>query len=131
MLLQRQAVHTVNPLAKLSQLRKLQAPLTSLFLIDGAPVQSCLAAAMITATEAKSAALHDFDVRSRYTGDLATGSITDSVTVATTGKGIPIVLGGPASKLGQLVGACARQAVTEALLRQEPVWGQRSVLGSP
>jgi adenosylcobinamide amidohydrolase len=62
-------------------------------LIDGAPVQSCLAAAMITATEAKSAALHDLDVRSRYSGDLATGSITDSVTVATTSRGIPIVLG--------------------------------------
>jgi adenosylcobinamide hydrolase len=97
-------------------------------LIDGAPVQSCLAAAMITATEAKSAALHDFDVRSRYTGDLATGSITDSVTVATTGKGIPIVLGGPASTLGQLVGACTRQAVREALLKQEPVWINRSIL---
>jgi adenosylcobinamide hydrolase len=97
-------------------------------LIDGAPVQSCLAAAMITATEAKSAALHDLDVRSRYSGDLATGSITDSVTVATTSRGIPIVLGGPASKLGQLVGACTRQAVTEALLKQEPVWANRSVL---
>ena len=97
-------------------------------LIDGAPVQSCLAAAMITATEAKSAALHDFDVRSRYSGDLATGSITDSVTVATTGKGIPILLGGPASTLGQLVGACTRQAVSEALVKQEPEWVNRSVL---
>ncbi|HSV49148.1 MAG TPA: adenosylcobinamide amidohydrolase [Candidatus Acidoferrales bacterium] len=109
------------------KLEEITGTINIIVLIDGAPVQSCLAAAMITATEAKSAALHDFDVRSRYTGDLATGSITDSVTVATTGKGIPIVLGGPASKLGQLVGACARQAVTEALLKQEPVWGQRSV----
>jgi adenosylcobinamide hydrolase len=96
-------------------------------LIYGAPIQSCMVAALITATEAKSAALHDFDVRSRYTGDLATGSITDSVTVATTGKGVPIVLGGPASNLGQVVGHCARQAVTDALLRQEPVWAKRSV----
>lgn len=110
------------------KIEEITGTINIIVLIDGAPVQSCLAAAMITATEAKSAALHDFDVRSRYTGDLATGSITDSVTVATTSKGIPIVLGGPASKMGQLVGACARQAVTEALLRQEPVWGQRSVL---
>lgn len=95
--------------------------------IDASPLESCMVAALITATEAKSAALHDFDVRSRYTGDLATGSITDSVTVATTGKGTPIVLGGPASVLGQVVGRCARQAVTEALLRQEPVWVKRSV----
>jgi iron complex transport system ATP-binding protein len=95
--------------------------------IDGNPSESCMVAALITATEAKSATLRDFDVRSRYTGDSATGSITDSVTVAATGKGKAVVLAGPASKLGKLVGACARQAVHEALLRQEPIWGMRSV----
>ncbi len=95
--------------------------------IDGNPTQSCMVAALITATEAKSAVLRDFDMRSRYTGDSATGSITDSVTVATTGRGKEVVLGGPASKLGKLVGYCARHAVTEALLKQEPVWANRSV----
>jgi adenosylcobinamide amidohydrolase len=96
--------------------------------IDGNPTESCMVAALITATEAKSAALRDFDVRSLYTGDSATGSITDSVTIATTGKGKQIVLGGPASKLGKLVGYCARRAVTEALLKQEPIWANRTVL---
>ncbi|MCW4000131.1 MAG: adenosylcobinamide amidohydrolase [Candidatus Bathyarchaeota archaeon] len=95
--------------------------------IDGNPAESCMVASLITATEAKTAALRDLDVRSRYTGDSATGSITDSVTVATNGKGKPVVLGGPASKLGKLVGACTRQAVAEALLKQEPFWGARSV----
>ncbi len=95
--------------------------------IDGNPTESCMVASLITATEAKSAVLRDFDMRSRYTGDSATGSITDSVTVATTAKGEAIMLGGPASKLGQLVGYCARRAVTEALLKQEPVWANRSV----
>jgi hypothetical protein len=83
---------------------------------------------LITATEAKSAALRDFDVRSLYTGDSATGSITDSVTVATTNLGKNIVYGGPASKLGQMVGYCTRKAVTEALLKQEPIWACRTVL---
>jgi adenosylcobinamide amidohydrolase len=96
--------------------------------IDGNPTESCMVAGLITATEAKSAALRDFDVRSRYTGDSATGSITDSVTVATNGKGKEVVLGGPASKLGKLVGHCTRKAVTEALLKQEPVWANRTVL---
>jgi iron complex transport system ATP-binding protein len=96
-------------------------------LIDGNPTESCMVAALITATEAKSAALRDFDVRSRYTGDSATGSITDSVTVASTSRGKSLSLGGPASKLGKMVGYCARHAVTEALLRQEPVWANRSV----
>ncbi len=96
--------------------------------INGNPSQSCMVAALITATEAKSAALRDLDVRSRYTGDSATGSITDSVTVAATGTGNPVVLGGPASKLGKLVGACTRAAVHEALLKQEPFWGTRTVV---
>jgi adenosylcobinamide amidohydrolase len=96
--------------------------------IDGNPSDSCMVASLITATEAKSAALRDFDVRSRYTGDSATGSITDSVTVASNGKGKPISYGGPASKLGKLVGSCTRRAATEALLKQEPFWGSRTVL---
>ena len=96
-------------------------------LIDGNPTESCMVAALITATEAKSAALRDFDVRSRYTGDSATGSITDSVTVASTGKGKTMTLAGPASKLGKIVGHCARRAVTEALLKQEPIWGMRTI----
>jgi iron complex transport system ATP-binding protein len=96
--------------------------------IDGNPSESCMVAALITATEAKSAALRDFDVRSYYTGDSATGSITDAVTVVSTSNGKEIVLGGPASNLGKLVGYCTRKAVTEALLKQEPIWANRTVL---
>ena len=96
--------------------------------IDGSPSESCMVAALITATEAKSAVLRDFDVRSRYTGDSATGSITDSVTIASICKGKTLSLAGPASKLGKLVGYCARKAVTEALLKQEPIWACRTVL---
>jgi adenosylcobinamide hydrolase len=96
-------------------------------LIDGNPTESCMVAALITATEAKSAVLRDFDVRSRYTGDSATGSITDSVTIASSCRGKSLSLGGPASKLGKLVGYCARRAVTEALLKQEPIWATRTV----
>jgi adenosylcobinamide hydrolase len=110
------------------QVEELMGTINIIVFIDAAPSQSCMVAALITATEAKSAVLRDFDVRSRYTGDSATGSITDAVTVATTGKGKAFQLAGPASKLGKAVGACTRQAVTEALLRQEPVWGQRSVV---
>jgi adenosylcobinamide hydrolase len=97
-------------------------------LIDGNPSESCMIAALITATEAKSAVMRDFDVRSHYTGDSATGSITDSVTVASTCSGKTLSLAGPASNLGKLVGQCARRAVTEALLKQEPIWACRTVL---
>jgi len=97
-------------------------------LIDGNPSESCMMATLITATEAKSAVLRDFDVRSRYTGDSAIGSITDSVTVASTCKGKTLTLGGPPSKLGKVVGYCVRKTVSEALLKQEPFWGSRTVL---
>jgi hypothetical protein len=107
--------------------QELMGTINIIIFIDADPSESCMVAALITATEAKSAVLRDFDVRSRYTGDSATGSITDAVTVAATGKGKPFQLAGPASRLGKVVGACTRQAVAEALLRQEPVWGQRSV----
>ncbi len=96
-------------------------------LIDGNPTESCMVAALITATEAKSATLRDFDIRSRYTGDSATGSITDSVTIASTGKGKTLTLAGPASKLGKVIGFCTRRAVMKALLFQEPIWGMRTV----
>ncbi len=96
--------------------------------IDGNPSDSCMVAALITATEAKTAALKDFDVRSRYTGDCATGSITDAVTVASTKQGKEVSYAGPASKLGKLIGYCTRRAVREALLKQEPEWAHRTVL---
>lgn len=96
--------------------------------IDGNPTESCMVATLITATEAKSAALRDFDVRSLYTGDSATGSITDSVAIVSPNHGKTINYGGPASKLGKLVGYCTRKAVAEALIKQEPFWESRSVL---
>ena len=108
--------------------QEIQGTINIIVLIDGNPTESCMVAALITATEAKSAVLRDLDVRSRYTGDSATGSITDSVTVASKSRGKTLTLAGPASKLGKVVGYCTRRAVTEALLKQEPAWACRSVL---
>jgi adenosylcobinamide amidohydrolase len=86
-------------------------------IIDGNPTESCLVSTVLTATEAKTAALWELDIRSRYSGDVATGTITDAIIVAKTNRGAPIVYGGPASKLGQLVGYCTRKAVKEATMR--------------
>jgi adenosylcobinamide amidohydrolase len=97
-------------------------------LIDGKPSESCMAAALITATEAKTAAIRDLDIRSRYTGDAATGSITDSMVIASTDEGTEISYGGPASKLGQMVGWCVRSAVAEAIVKQDGWQATRSVL---
>jgi adenosylcobinamide hydrolase len=96
-------------------------------IIDANPNDACLVSSIITATEAKTAALLELDIRSRYSGDAATGTITDAIVCAETGRGEQIVFGGPASKLGQLVGSCTRQAVKEAIMKGRECHPQRSL----
>jgi adenosylcobinamide hydrolase len=95
--------------------------------IDGNPTESCLVSTVITATEAKVVALRELDIRSRYSGEEATGTVTDSVVVAETKRGAPIVYGGPASELGQLVGYCTRKAVKESIMKAKECMPYRSI----
>lgn len=87
--------------------------------LNANPTDSCLVSLFLTATEAKTAAMIDYDIRSRYTGDAATGTITDSLSVAVTGQDQKIEFGGPASTVGQLVASAVRQVVKEAADKQE------------
>jgi iron complex transport system ATP-binding protein len=96
-------------------------------LIDGNPTETCLMSALVTATEAKTAALRALDVRSSYSGDLATGTVTDSLVVASTNRGSAIEYCGPASKLGNLIGHCTRSAVKEAIMKQDQFLPYRSI----
>ena len=86
-------------------------------LIDGNPTEGAQAGTMITVTEAKTAALRELDVRSRYSGAQATGTITDSIVTAKTSKGPEITYGGPASTLGQMIASCTKKAVKEAVAK--------------
>jgi adenosylcobinamide amidohydrolase len=99
------------------EVEEITGTINVMVVVDGNPTESCLVSTLITATEAKTAALRELDIRSRYSGDLATGTITDAIIVAKTNRGAPIVYGGPASKLGQLVGYCTRKAVKEAVMK--------------
>jgi adenosylcobinamide hydrolase len=91
-------------------------------LIDGNPTESCMISSIITATEAKTAALKELDVRSLYSGDGATGTPTDAIVVAKTGVGDKVIYSGPSSELGQLIGYCTKQAVKEAIAKA-PIGG--------
>ena len=86
-------------------------------IIDGNPTSATLVSSIITATEAKTAAMLELDIRSMYSGVMATGTITDAIVCAKTGSGEPILFGGPASSLGQLVGFCTKKAVKEAITK--------------
>ena len=90
--------------------------LTNTTLSDGA-----LASSIITATEAKTAALQDLDVRSTYTPEIqATGTGTDSIIVA-SGKGLgeALRLTSGHTKMGELIGTSTKMAVAEALKKQD------------
>jgi adenosylcobinamide amidohydrolase len=82
--------------------------------------RGALARAVITMTEAKSAALTRLAIRSRYSKDPATGTGTDQYAIAaplisdaTGGK--PLTSTSPHVKLGELIGVAVRDATSEAL----------------
>lgn len=83
---------------------------------------------IVTASEAKSAALADLDIRSTYTPLIhqATGTGTDNVLVV-EGAGIPVAQSGGHTKLGELVARAVYAAVREAVAKQNGITGERSL----
>ena len=84
--------------------------------------------ALITATEAKTAALRDLDIRSNYSGmhNAATGTGTDNIMIA-QGAGPTIDNSGGHSKMGELIARSVYQGVQEAVVKQSGIISQRSV----
>jgi adenosylcobinamide amidohydrolase len=88
--------------------------LTNARLTDGA-----MARAIVTVTEAKTAALEDLKVPSSYTKNVqATGTGTDSVIIVSGTTGPTASYAGGHSKLGELIGKATYEAVVEALGKQ-------------
>lgn len=85
--------------------------------------------AVISATEAKSAALQDLDIRSRGAPLLwqATGTGTDEIIVV-EGRGTPVDSAGGHSKLGELIGRAVYEGVQEGVLLQNSLQTGRHVL---
>jgi len=89
--------------------------INTILLINRAVTEAGLARAVVTMTEAKSAALARLAVGSRYSQDLATGTGTDQYSVAAAWVGRPMTSTGPHVKLGELIGRAVRDATLEAL----------------
>ncbi len=88
--------------------------LTNARLTDGA-----MARAVITATEAKTAAFEDLKVPSTYTKDVqATGTGTDTVIIVSGTTGPKVTYTGGHSKMGELIGKAVYEAVMEGLEKQ-------------
>ena len=82
--------------------------------------------ALITATEAKTAALEDLDIRSAYSGLPATGTGTDNIIIV-SGKGRPADMSGGHTKMGELISRATYKAVTEAIAKQNNILPKRSI----
>ena len=83
--------------------------------------------AIISATEGKTAALEDLDIRSSFSPDLpATGTGTDEVLVV-QGEGPPIDNAGGHSKMGELIAKAVYEGVAEAIAGQNGITKDRSV----
>ncbi|OEU84988.1 MAG: adenosylcobinamide amidohydrolase [Desulfobacterales bacterium S5133MH4] len=84
--------------------------------------------AIVSATEAKTAALQDLDIRSSYTPRIhqATGTGTDNILIV-EGKGIPVDNSGGHSKMGELIAKAVYDAVQEAVYNQNGVTPRRNI----
>ncbi len=92
--------------------------------------EAALVRTIITATEAKTAALQELAVNSRYSDGLATGTGTDQIIAAAPDReGFRLTWAGKHSKLGELIGRAVKRAVKETLARQNGLtpMGQCSV----
>ena len=78
-----------------------------------------LARALVTCTEAKTAAIQELMAGSKYSNGLATGSGTDTtIIVANSESSLYFEGAGKHSKLGELIGKVVKKAVKEALNKQ-------------
>ncbi len=84
--------------------------------------------AIISATEGKTAALQDLDVRSSYTPlvNPATGTGTDNILIV-EGEGVALDNAGGHTKMGELIATGVYEAVSEAIFKQNGLTANRSV----
>ena len=90
--------------------------INAIVIVDGRPEDAALVNLVITATEVKALALAEGGVRSPD-GGFVTGTSTDAVVVAATGRGRPCRFGGPVSELGWLVARAVRSAMDAGIAR--------------
>jgi len=95
--------------------------INTIVVVDADAEPAALVNAIITATEVKVLALDEAGIRGTE-GATVSGTFTDAVVVAATGRGARARFGGPASELGWTVG----QAVRATLMRGIQQWKERN-----
>jgi iron complex transport system ATP-binding protein len=86
--------------------------INTIVLVDGQLTPAALVNVVITVTEAKTMVLSEWQVRTAD-GEAASGTSTDSVVVAATGRGPALSYAGPATTVGWLAACTTRQAIEQ------------------
>jgi len=96
-----------------------------ILLIDGNLTESCMVDTLKTVIEAKTVALRELDIRSYFSGDLASGTVSDSVVVACTKRGTSMKYAGTATVLGELIGKSVKESFKKTLYKEQQVVADR------
>ncbi|HCX63978.1 MAG TPA: adenosylcobinamide amidohydrolase, partial [Eubacteriaceae bacterium] len=90
--------------------------INTILIIDGHLPEGTMARAVVTATEAKTAALQELGIASVYSHGLATGTGTDETVIVSNPQAKNTYrFAGKHSSLGELIGCVVRDAVKEGL----------------
>lgn len=93
-----------------AETRPAPSTINTIVIVDAIVETAALVNAIITATEVKTSVLAAVGVRCA-SGEIATGTSTDAVVVAATGRGRVCPFGGPISELGWLIARTVRTAM--------------------
>ncbi len=115
---QRMGVDKAGSVERNDEFESLSGTINIILLTNATLSDGAMARAIITVTEAKTAALQDMDIRSTYTPEnQATGTGTDNMIVV-FGKGSLVRYTGGHAKMGELIGIAVKKAVAEVIEKQ-------------
>jgi alpha-ribazole phosphatase CobZ len=99
-----------------------------ILLIDGNLTDSCMVNSIQTAIEAKTVALREMDIRSRFSNSVASGSTSDAIAVVCTGVGKAIKFAGTGTEIGMMIGRIVKEATKEAIQKQDGTMQDRPII---
>lgn len=102
--------------------------INTIILVDGNLTDTCMVDLVKTATEAKVLALRELDIRSKTSNRQATGTTTDAIVIACTGRGKPLEYGGTATSLGKAVSFTVSRSVKESAIKTEGITSNRPLI---
>ncbi len=102
--------------------------INTLVLTNARMTDGCIVNALQTATEAKTLALRELDIRSSNSGGEATCTTSDALVIGTTNEGAVCKYAGAATELGRAIAESVRLAVRDGITKHDKIFPGRSLL---